>query len=78
MINIFILVNNVKLVRPEKAKAIEDMIIRNGSSGAIQNKVSEDMLISYLENFQDQQTTTITFKRKIDDDDDLDVDLEGL
>ena len=77
MINIFILVNNVKLVRPEKAKAIEDMIIRNGSSGAIQNKVSEDMLISYLENFQDQQTTTITFKRKIDDDD-LDVDLEGL
>ena len=78
MINIFILVNNVKLVRPEKAKAIEDMIIRNGSSGAIQNKVSEDMLISYLENFQDQQTTTISFKRKIDDDDDLDVDLEGL
>ena len=79
MINIFILVNNVKLVRPEKAKAIEDMIIRNGSSGAIQNKVSEDMLISYLENFQDQQTTTITSKRKIDDDDDdLDVDLEGL
>ena len=78
MINIFILVNNVKLVRPEKAKAIEDMIIRNGSSGAIQNKVSEDMLISYLENFQDQQTTTITFKRKINDDDDLDVDLEGL
>ena len=47
-------------------------------AGAIQDKVSEDTLISYLENFQDQQTTTITFKRKIDDDDDLDADLEGL
>ena len=72
------LVNNVKLVRPEKAKAIEDMIIRNGMAGAIQDKVSEDTLISYLENFQDQQTTTITFKRKIDDEDDIDADLEGL
>ena len=73
-----IIVNNVKLVRPEKAKAIEDMIIRNGTAGAIRDKVSEDMLISYLENFQDKQTTTITFKRKIDEDDDLDADLEGL
>ena len=47
-------------------------------AGAIQDKVSEDTLISYLENFQDQQTTPITFKRKIDDEDDIDADLEGL
>ena len=70
--------NNVKLVRPEKAKAVEDMIIRNGMAGAVREKVNEDMLISYLENFQDKPTTTITFKRKLDDDDDLDDDLEGL
>ena len=54
------------------------MIIRNGRAGVIKDKVSEDMLISYLENFQDKPTTTITFKRKIDDDDDLDADLEGF
>ena len=54
------------------------MIIRNGTAGALKDKVSEDMLISYLENFQDQQTTTITFKRKIDDEDNIDDDLEGL
>ena len=72
-----LIVNNVKLVRPEKAKAVEDMIIRNGMAGAIRDKVTEDVLISYLENFQDK-TTTITFKRKIDEDDDLDDDLEGL
>ena len=71
--------NNVKLVRPEKAKAVEDMIIRNGMAGAVRDKVTEDVLISYLENFQDKPTTTITFKRKLDDDeDDLDADLEGL
>ena len=72
------IVNNVKLVRPEKAKAVEDMIIRNGMAGTVREKVTEDMLISYLENFRDQPETTITFKRKIDDDDDLDADLEGL
>ena len=77
-LNAFILVNNVKLVRPEKARAVEDMIIRNGMAGAVREKVTEDMFISYLENFQDQPTTTITFKRKLDDDDDLDDDLEGL
>ena len=54
------------------------MIIRNGQAGAIREKVSEDLLISYLENFQEKPTTTITFKRKIDDEDDLDADLEGL
>ena len=52
------------------------MIIRNGMAGAIREKVTEDMLISYLENFQDT-TTTITFKRKVDDDD-LDIDLDDL
>ena len=72
------IVNNVKLVRPEKAKAVEDMIIRNGMAGVVRDKVTEDVLISYLENFQDKPATTITFKRKIDDDDDLDADLEGL
>ena len=54
------------------------MIIRNGTAGALKDKVSEEMLISYLENFQDKQTTTITFKRKIDDEDNIDDDLEGL
>ena len=54
------------------------MIIRNGMAGAIQDKVSEDQLITYLENFQDKQQTTITFKRKVDDEDDIDADLEGL
>ncbi len=71
------LVNNVKLVRPEKAKAVEDMIIRNGMAGVIREKVNEEMLIQYLENFQDKPTTTITFKRKVDDDD-LDIDLDDL
>ena len=74
----FSIVNNVKLVRPEKAKAVEDMIIRNGSTGAFKDKVSEEMLISFLESFQDKPQTTITFKRKIGDEEDDDDDLEGL
>ena len=54
------------------------MIIRNGMAGVIRDKVTEDVLISYLESFQDKETTTITFKRKLDDDDDIDADLEGF
>ena len=62
------LVNNVKLVRPEKAKAIEDMIIRNGTAGAIQDKITEDQLISYLENFKEfsrQQKNWVYFYENI-------------
>ena len=54
------------------------MIIRNGVSGVVNEKVTEEMLVGYLESFQEQPATTITFKRKIDEDDDLDADLEGL
>ena len=55
------------------------MIIRNGMAGAVSEKVTEDMLITYLESFQEQKPTTITFKRKIDEDEDyIDADLEGL
>ena len=54
------------------------MIIRNGVAGVVNEKVTEDMLVGYLESFQEKPSTTITFKRKIDEDDDLDADLEGL
>ena len=45
------------------------MIIRNGVSGVVNEKVTEEMLVGYLESFQDKATTTITFKRKVESDD---------
>ena len=41
--------------------------------------MDEQALVGLLESFGgDSSNTTVTFKRKLADDDDLDVDLEGL
>ena len=53
------------------------MIIQNGAMGAYKEKITEDQVIGYLEQFNTQPKTTIHFKRKIDDEDD-DDDLAGL
>ena len=69
--------SNLSLVKPEKARQVEDMIIRNMQMGAYKEKISEGQLIGLLEEFNDQQETKIKFKRKIDEDED-DDDLAGL
>ena len=68
------IVSRLALVKPEKARQIEDMIIRNGSMGVYKDKISESELIGFLEGIEDKQQTTISFKRKVDSDDDLDID----
>ena len=75
--NKIFIVNRLSLVKPEKAQQIEDMIIQNGTMGAYKEKITEDQLIGYLEQFNTQPKTTIHFKRKIDDEED-DDDLAGL
>lgn len=46
--------------------------------GAYKEKITEDQLIGYLEQFSEAPTTTIKFKRKNFDSDNDDDDLEGL
>ena len=66
-------VARIALVKPEKARAIEDMIIGAARKGALKEKVSEDSLIGLLEqvNEQTQATSKISFQRRNmwDDDD---------
>ena len=66
--------SRLALVKPEKARQIEDMIIQNGSMGVYKGKISESELIGFLEGMEDHQDTKISFKRKVDSDDDLDID----
>lgn len=68
--------NRLALVKPEKAKQIEDMLLQNGAMGVYKQKITEEQLIGYLEQLNDEPKTTIQFKRKIEDDDD--DDLAGL
>lgn len=67
--------NSIALVKPEKAKMMESMLIQMARSGQIAGKLSETQLISLLQDMSEktQKKTTVRFNRKrIDDSDDED------
>ncbi|XP_047318665.1 DNA-binding protein DDB_G0278111-like [Impatiens glandulifera] len=64
----------IALVKPEKARGVEDVIIRAFKMGQIAEKVSEEKLISLLEqiNTQTSKQTKVTIQRRrsvLEDDD---------
>ncbi|KAL3687790.1 hypothetical protein R1sor_014099 [Riccia sorocarpa] len=67
--------SRIALVKPEKARGVEDLILRSAQYGQITEKVSEDRLISLLEQINEEsqkKTTTVKFQRRrsvLDDDD---------
>jgi len=66
-------VARIALVKPDKARAIEDMIIGAARRGAIAEKVSEERLIDLLEQVNERTApktkVTIQRRRAFDDDD---------
>ncbi|KAL8507262.1 hypothetical protein ACS0TY_017977 [Phlomoides rotata] len=56
----------IALVKPDKARGVEDVILRAAQSGQIVDKVSEERLISLLEqiNTQTAKETKVTIKRR--------------
>nr|XP_011460399.1 PREDICTED: DNA-binding protein DDB_G0278111 isoform X1 [Fragaria vesca subsp. vesca] len=64
----------IALVKPEKARGVEDVILRAAQMGQIAEKVSEERLISLLEQINNQTTkqTKVTIQRRrsvLEDDD---------
>lgn len=67
--------NSIALVKPDKAKMMESMLIQMARSGRIAGKLSETQLITLLQDMSEktQKKTTVRFNRKrIDDSDDED------
>ncbi|KAF8369784.1 hypothetical protein HHK36_032192 [Tetracentron sinense] len=67
-------VARIALVKPEKARGVEDVVLRAAQMGQIVEKVSEERLISLLEQINNQTTkqTKVTIQRRrsvLDDDD---------
>jgi programmed cell death protein 5 len=63
--------SRIALVKPDKARAVEDMIIRAGQSGSLTQKVDEAKLIQLLEQLSEQKKETkITIQRRRYNDDD--------
>lgn len=63
----FVLVNTIKLSKPEKGAMVENMICRMVQMGQICNKVSEEELIQLLESLNQQMpksTSTVKFDRR--------------
>eukprot|EP00262_Sarcandra_glabra_P002779 TRINITY_DN13170_c1_g1_i3.p1 TRINITY_DN13170_c1_g1~~TRINITY_DN13170_c1_g1_i3.p1 ORF type:complete len:129 (+),score=34.33 TRINITY_DN13170_c1_g1_i3:90-476(+) len=64
----------IALVKPEKARGVEDVLLRAAQMGQVAEKVSEERLISLLEqiNNQTSKQTKVTIQRRrsvLEDDD---------
>jgi len=58
-------VARIGLVKPDKARRVEDMIIGAAQSGQLRGKVDEANLISLLDQISKKQKhTTITYQRR--------------
>ncbi|XP_069595362.1 programmed cell death protein 5 [Ranitomeya imitator] len=69
--------NNLALVKPEKAKAVENYLIQMARFGQLGGKLSEQGLIEILEKVsqQTEKKTTVKFnRRKVMDSDEEDDD----
>ncbi|OAY78637.1 Uncharacterized protein C23C4.09c [Ananas comosus] len=67
-------VARIALVKPDKARGVEDVLLRAAQTGQISEKVSEERLISLLEqiNTQTSKQTKVTIQRRrsvLEDDD---------
>lgn len=75
-------VSRIGLVKPDKARSIEDMILNAAKRGALTEKVSEERLIELLEQVNEQmgqKPTKVTIQRRrrvFDDEEDDDEEEE--
>eukprot|EP01069_Polyplicarium_translucidae_P001513 Polyplicarium_translucidae@DN1696_c0_g1_i1.p3 len=63
----------VALVKPEKAQAVENQLIRMATSGAMSRRIDEGMLVSLLEQVTTDVQPKVTVQRRrraIEEDDD--------
>jgi len=66
--------NRIRVVKPEKARQVEEIILRNAQMGRLGGHVDEDKLKQLLEQIRDKESenrTKITFRRRtyFDDED---------
>ncbi|ORZ09599.1 PDCD5-related protein [Absidia repens] len=72
--------SRIQMVKPDKARAVEDLLIRMAQSNQLRNKVSEPQLIDLLGQINQQesgstQNRVVFERRRFDDDSDDDYDL---
>merc|ERR1719350_2064920 len=70
--------NRLRLVKPEKAGQVENIIIQRAQSGALQNKMADGDLMKILEKLDESapKTSVKVVRKKRMDGSDSDVDLD--
>ncbi|EPY50792.1 DNA-binding TFAR19-like protein [Schizosaccharomyces cryophilus OY26] len=68
----------IALVKPDRAQAVEELLIRMARSGQVLQKISESELIELLEKISGQlskqrETKIVYSRRAVDDEDDWDL-----
>mmetsp|Transcript_10587 Transcript_10587/g.25327 ORF Transcript_10587/g.25327 Transcript_10587/m.25327 type:complete len:134 (-) Transcript_10587:24-425(-) len=69
--------SRIAIVKPDKARAIENQLIQMAQRGMVRSKIDEKQLIGMLEGIDkkaDGERTKITFKRRGMDSDEDDID----
>ncbi|KAI9016574.1 PDCD5-related protein [Phycomyces nitens] len=74
------LVARIQMVKADKARAVEDLLIRMAQSNQLRNKVTEQQLIDLLGQINQQEpspakTRIVYNRRRFDDDSDEEYDL---
>ena len=73
--------NNIRMVKPEKADKIEMAILKMMQQGAIQTKITKSKLTDLIQQFDQAMgsgITSVNIQRKPFDDSDDDLDLDNL
>jgi programmed cell death protein 5 len=65
-----VLVNRIRIVKPERVRQVEDGLIYMANSGQLRGPITEPELIALLEQFnqQTQKETKVTFTRRTRED----------
>ena len=73
---------NIAAVKPDRAEALESIIIQNAQRGTFQGKVTEAQMIGLLEQMtevdNEERITVKRSKHAFDSDDDIDLDNLNL
>ena len=79
--------NRIGLVKPDKQKRLEELILANVQRGSIRQKIDEGTFVNLLQQIERNEAqdrsgaatvSGIQFKRRAFDDDDSDIDLDNL
>jgi programmed cell death protein 5 len=81
--------NRIGLVKPDKQRKLEELILANVQRGAIRQKIDEGTFVNLLQQIEKSEsggasrpdgskTGNIQFKRRAFEDDDSDIDLDNL